>query len=446
MRSNEGVPRSAPEPGRALDPHAAPASHVAPEPPRLSTWRQLFLSCFWFAYNLQWGALLAIVLPSQIAGVAGAERKELFNGLIPALGAITALALTPVAGAISDRSRGRLGRRRPFMIAGTAVNIAFMLWLGGFGRGSSLALFVLATLGVQIGANWAGGPYAGLIPDLVPESQRGSASGWMALMSSLGTLTGALTAGQLAHGGSYRAIDTLIVAVLALMLILTVAGVRERPAAGDVEPFRVATFLRTFFPDLRRHRDFYWVLLTRAMVTMGIYSVFTFFEYFLGDVIRVRDPEQSASYLIGVIIAGGILTALVAGRLSDRWGRKPLVYLSGGTMALASIVFVAVAVHPSLGFMFVVGAFFGLGYGAYQAVDWALAVDVLPGGESAARDMGIWHVAIVLPQVIAPAVTGLTLTTFKSASLLLGYTIVFVLTAAWFVLGTVFVRRVRGAR
>lgn len=419
---------------------------AAGEPRPLTTTRQLFLSCYWFAYNVQWGALLGIVLPSQIAAVVGEQRKELFNGLIPPIGALIALVLTPVAGALSDRSRSRFGRRRPFMLAGTIVNMLFMLWLAAFGRGSSVALFVLAYLGVQLGGNWAGGPYAGLIPDQVPENQRGSASGWMALMSSLGTLAGALSAGQLARGGRYRAIDTLIVLTLALMLALTLAGVRERPASGPAEPFRPGAFFRGFLPSPRRYRDFYWVLLTRAMVTMGIYSVFTFFEYFLKDVLRVSDPEQQASYLIGTIIAGGIVTALIAGRLSDRWGRKPLVYLSGATMALASIVFVAVAFFPSPGFVFVVGAVFGLGYGAYQAVDWALAVDVLPGGGNAARDMGIWHVAIVLPQVLAPAVTGLTLNSFKSTSLLLGYTAVFVMTAAWFVLGTVFVRRVRGAR
>ena len=115
-------------------------------------------------------------------------------------------------------------------------------------------------------------------------------------------------------------------------------------------------------------------------------------------------------------------------------------------MALASIISIPIAFHPSLGLVFAVGALFGLGYGAYQAVDWALVVDVLPGDVSAGRDMGIWHVAIVLPQVLAPAATGFTLNGLKPVSLLFGYGVVFVITAAWFVLGTVFVRRVRGAR
>jgi MFS family permease len=115
-------------------------------------------------------------------------------------------------------------------------------------------------------------------------------------------------------------------------------------------------------------------------------------------------------------------------------------------MALASVIFIAVSLFPSMAFTFAVGALFGFGYGAYQAVDWALAIDVLPGGEDAAKDMGIWHVALVLPQILAPAITGLTLNALKSSSLLLGYTVVFVLTAVWFVLGTVFVRQIKGAK
>jgi len=422
------------------------APRAASELEHLSLARQLFLSCYWFAYNVQWGALLAIVLPSQIASVVGERHKELYNGLIPPAGALISLLLTPLAGALSDRSRSRFGRRRPFLVVGTLLNALFMLGLAGFGKGSSIGLYLLAYVGLQLGANWAGGPYAGLIPDLVPAAQRGAASGWMAFMSSLGILVGALAAGQLASGGDYHAINWLIIAVLLAMLALTLIGVRERPLSGPAPPFKLGAFLRSFLVSPRRYPDFYWVLATRAMVTMGIYSVFTFFQYFLKDVVRVSDPERQTSYLIGILITGSIMTALIAGRLSDRWGRKPLVYLSGGIMALASIISIAVAFHPSLGLVFAVGALFGLGYGAYQAVDWALVVDVLPGDVSAGRDMGIWHVAIVLPQVLAPAATGFTLNGLKPVSLLFGYGVVFVITAAWFVLGTVFVRRVRGAR
>ena len=413
---------------------------------RLSIADQFAISCFWLAYNFHWGALIAIVLPSQIALLVGEAQKELYNGLIPSIGAAISLVATPVAGALSDRSTSRFGRRRPFLVAGSVVNIVFLLALAGFGAGSSVSLFVLCYLGVQLGNAWAGGPYAGLIPDIVPHHERGSASGWLALMTAVGFLLGAVAAGRLITGDSFVAIYGTIAGVLALFLLITVWRVRERPLTTDPEPLRAGAFARSFLLQGSEYRDFYFVLFTRALVMMGIYSVFSFFQFFLRDVIRVQDPPLQTSYLIAIIIGAGIPTSLVAGKLSDRYGRKPLVYLSGGLMALAAVIFIAVGFHPSLSLMFWVGALFGVGYGAYQAVDWALAIDVLPKGEAAAKDMGIWHVSLVLPAMLAPALTGVILAAFKGTSLLLGYTAVFVLTAVWFILGTAFVRQIRGAR
>jgi Na+/melibiose symporter-like transporter len=423
------------------------SDHAIAAAPRLLGRRELFLlSCYWFAFNFQWGAILAVILPSQIAMLVGAHRKELFNGTIPPLGAIVSMAVSPLAGAWSDAQRSRFGRRRPFLLVGSLVNVAGLLALAPMGAGDRLRNFVLAYLGVQLGSNFAAGPYSGLIPDVVPPSQRGTASGWMALMSALGTMMGALTAGQLIHNGNYQRIYVTIAVVVLVFLVLTLVGVREQPWAEPPPHEDWRQFLRSFVPDPRRHRDFYWVMITRALVTMGIYSVFTFFQFFLADVVRVQKPEAQASYLVGIIILTGVMTSLVAGMLSDRVGRKPLVYWSGGVMAAAAVIFIPVAFYPSLQFTYVIGALFGLGWGAFQAVDWALAIDVLPHQGGAAKDMGIWHTALVLPQIIAPALTGITLSTLKAQSLLLGYTTVFVMTAAWFVLGTVFVRRIRGAR
>ena len=185
--------------------------------PSLRVRDQLVLSSFWLAYNFEWAALLPIVLPSQITALAGEERKELFTGLVLSIGALLSLVATPVAGAISDRSMSRFGRRRPFLAMGTAINVLFLILMAGFGPGGSIPLFLLCYLGVQLGANWAGGPYAGLIPDRVPPEQRGAASGWLALMTALGTLLGVIAAGALIRGGHYRPIYLTVAAMLAAM-------------------------------------------------------------------------------------------------------------------------------------------------------------------------------------------------------------------------------------
>ncbi len=98
-----------------------------------------------------------------------------------------------------------------------------------------------------------------------------------------------------------------------------------------------------------------------------------------------------------------------------------------------------------------IGLVFGLGYGAYQSVDWALASDVLPSEDDYAKDMGVWHVASTLPQMLAGVIAGSLLDNFQKVGHAhhlptLGYTVIFLLAFGYFVLGTVLIRQVKGAR
>jgi MFS family permease len=445
---------------------AKPVDGLLP-PERFTLLNQFFISCLWFAYNLQWGALLVVVLPSQVQAIVGPREKEQILGILIPIGAFVSLVITPIAGALSDRCRHPMGRRRPYLIAGILINVVFLAYMAGFGPGDNVWLFALGLAGIQFGCNLWGGPYAGLIPDVVPPSLVGRASGWQALMTALGTISGALAGSMLTGNGRFWPVYALIIAGLLVGLALTVWGVREKPLTGNVPRFELVPFLRTFLLDPKEHRNFYWVLITRCFVAMGVYSILNFFLFFLQDVIRVDtgsvaflpdfirsiliDPKNVApgatSLLMAIIIGMGIPTSILAGSASDRHGRKPLVYLSGAVMAVACCIYVAVVyLFPTLPATLLVAALFGIGNGAYLAVDWALAVDVLPGGEDAAKDMGIWHVALVLPQMVAPAITGFTLAALKPVSLSLGYTMVFAMATVWFILGTVFIRQIRGVR
>src|SRR5439155_6648773 len=112
----------------------------------------------------------------------------------------------------------------------------------------------------------------------------------------------------------------------------------------------------------------------------------------------------------------------------------------------------------SLVAVFVVAAVFGLGYGAYYSVDWALGCDVLPHKENAAKDMGIWHISMVLPQSIALPIAGAvlghfghTMTPDADGQLVAhytaaGYTAIFCMSAFFLLLGALLLRNVRGVR
>jgi len=356
------------------------------------------------------------------------------------------LIVAPVAGALSDRSPSLRGRRRPYLLAGGLMNVAALLAMGSLGRGSAVGTFMLGVVGVQFSANWWGGPYAGLIPDVVPDEQRGQASGYLAFMTIVGTVAGAVMSAQLLTAGGYPAAYDGIAAVLLALLLLTLWRVGEPPGRPDEGGIDWREFIRSFWLDPRVHRDFYWVLATRAAVTMGIFAVYSFVQYYLADVLHVSNPQVLGSLLLAVGAAAGLPAGLVAGGLSDRYGRKRLIYMSGGLMALSALIYSLITFNPAWWAVLVLAAVLGAGSGGYQAVDWAFAIDVLPGRRDAGKDMGIWHVALVLPQVLAPPMSGLLLNSLKGVSLPLAYAGLFVMAAVWFILGTVLVAQVKSVR
>jgi uncharacterized membrane protein len=127
-----------------------------------------------------------------------------------------------------------------------------------------------------------------------------------------------------------------------------------------------------------------------------------------------------------------------------------MVYISGTFMAVVGVAFVlAPYLLPGYVLQLALGAalVFGLGFGAYISVDWALVADVLPSEATFARDMGVWNIALTLPQVLAVVFGGWLLALGVSIhQSSLGYTLLFVWFVVFCALGTVTVRFIRGVK
>ena len=102
---------------------------------------------------------------------------------------------------------------------------------------------------------------------------------------------------------------------------------------------------------------------------LGIYTIQDFLQYYMRDVIGAAHPEQATTNFLILVSLTSLVSAFIAGWLSDHFGRKRLVYLSGAFMLLVGFIFVFT---HSFVIVMVAGMLFGLGYGAYQSVDWAL--------------------------------------------------------------------------
>jgi MFS family permease len=260
------------------------------------------------------------------------------------------------------------------------------------------------------------------------------------------------------------AIGVAIGATIGVMLLLGVKLDSEVAQNVLILPAVAVGFIgvaKAFDFRPRQHGDFTWVLITRGFVTMGIYTVLSFLQLYLQfvtfhGVANAPKPEDAAGIFIDIVIVMAALSTPFAGALSDRFGRKRMVYVSGAFMVIVGIIFLATPfLVPSLGVQltFISAAIYGLGYGAYVSVDWALVTDVLPNEDNYARDMGIWNVALTAPQVLSYVIGAFVITAFTTGGIFaisgqpaLGYTLLFVLFIIYATAGTITVRYIRGVK
>jgi MFS family permease len=404
------------------------------------------LSAFWFGSNFLWIPLTTVLIQTQIDGVVPKGTQNTAVGVALGLGGLLAMTVPPLVGAWSDRLNTRFGRRRPIMVAGTLLTIPGLVLL--MTAGSYLQIVIGYAI-IQFFFNAAGAAYAGIIPDVVPAQQVGKASGFLATMTQLG-IGGGLGVTSLMTGN--RAIYLVMGAVAALSLVPTVWAARsEGMQPIEPPPHRsLGESIREFGRPFHEG-DFAWVIFTRLMVSSGITVVLYFLVNFFKDVVLAPTSSAAAGSFTSnwelVVVATALPFGFFGGQLSDRIHRRKIfVYLSGAAQSFVALAFILF--YPrSIPLVFALGVAYGIGYGLYFAVDWALAVDTLPDKTKSAKDMGLFHVALTLPQAILPLFGGALIDYLnRSVGGNAGYRVVFSSAVVFLFVGTVLVSRIKSVR
>ena len=416
---------------------------LAPTEDQFGNLRHTALSAFWFGSNFMWIPLTTVLIQSQVDAVVPKGSQNGAIGFAIGLGGFLAVAVPPLVGAWSDRLNTRFGRRRPIMVAGTLLTIPGLVLLMTAG---SYPQIVVGYVIVQFFFNAAGAAYAGIIPDVVPAQQFGKASGFLATMTQLG-IGGGLGVTSLL--GSNRAIYLVFITAIVLTLIPTIWAARnEGLAPVAVHPKRsISEAIGEFLRPLHEG-DFAWVVFTRLMISSGITAVLYNLHNFFRDVVLTpaTSPDTFTSNWLLVVVLTALPFGFFGGLLSDRWHRrKVFVYLAGGAQAFVAIVFIAF--YPSaIPLVFALGIAYGVGYGLYFAVDWALACDTLPDKNQSAKDMGLFHIALTMPQAIIPFFGGPLIDALNGPHGNSGYRVVFSSAVVFLFLGTILVSRIKTVR
>lgn len=397
-----------------------------------------------------------LVFPLLVQMFVGEATKGTYYGIFRLWTLMTALLVQAMMGMLSDHSRLSWGRRRPFILIGTLADLIFITAIGftaGLeGMGGFWLLFTLGIL-LQISSNTAHGAQQGLIPDLVPENQRGRFSGVKAILEiPLPLILVSFTVGRLVEAGNLWGGLLVGMGVITLTMLITMLvpekPPKEAPPKLDWAPFLRLVIMTGLFtaiillvgqivqiagawlaklnaapavlfvvvgllgllamstavalgvylsvnisigPAAKERPSFTWWVINRLAYLVGANNLSTFAVYFLQSRLgyereKAAGPAAMLMMFVGICI---LISALPSGWLSDRFGLKRMVALSGLVAAFGTLIALLL---PNLTVIYIGGSIIGLATGLFFASNWALGTELVPKAE-AGRYLGLSNLA-----------------------------------------------------
>jgi MFS family permease len=321
------------------------------------------------------------------------------------VGAIIAIVSNPVFGHHSDRTRSRFGRRRPWLVGGMLCGTAALLIIA---RAESVAWVLVGWCLAQLAFNAVLAAMVAVLPDQVPEEQRGTVSGVIAICLPLGQALGTVIVRGVSESTTWIFMLPATLGTIAVLALAWMLPDRVNPATVAGSSFKDS--LRAFWIDPRAYPDFAWACLSRFLLAMGGALITAYQPYYLIENLGFADTEVAGRVSQAVVVQTMVMVVvgLAAGKLSDLVHRRKIFVITGGLLYGAGLWLIAGAGSYVA---FVSGmAIMGVGHGMYFGTDLALVTGVLRTRPHASgNDLGLLNVANTLPQSFTAALGSLIL-------------------------------------
>ena len=379
----------------------------------------LSICAFWQMYN----NVIPLILTNTF------HLNETISGVIMAADNVLALFLLPLFGGLSDKCQTRIGRRRPFVLAGTIAAVILMMLLpllddSYFTAAATwkLAAFIgiLGCLLVAMGTYRS--PAVALMPDVTPKPLRSRANAIINLMGAIGGIlyliittilySESRTAGM--EHVSYVLLFAIVAGIMILAVVILMTMVDEPALAAKAEAYEKEhpednlavvdeSGTEKLPADVKRSLAF--LLVSIALWFIAYNAVETWFTTFANKMWNMA--LGSASLCLTIATGGAILTYLPAGMIAERIGRKKTIM--AGVVLLASGFFIgflyttrAQNFHPALYVLFVM---IGAAWAMINVNSLPMVVEMCKGSDIG-RFTGLYYTFSMAAQTVTPIAAG----------------------------------------
>ncbi|MGC8497743.1 MAG: MFS transporter [Thermoplasmata archaeon] len=376
--------------------------------PRRSIGFLLAFSSFYLGLNYLWISYNSLILPIQVSILFPESERGLIVGAVAAGGVTLGVIMNILSGIISDQIHSVLGRRTPLILLGCMLLIPVMILIAV----APLTVILIASgyVFMQLFSNLAQGSFQPLLPDLITQSQRGEAGGFLGLFTLIGNALGYGITGLLVGLGylSLSAFITIVPIILTMSIALYVIKNHDLPFSGTSKSLKKA-FSNIFKPE-EEAPGFFWLVMGSFFVLTGSSGLIYFELYFFDDVLKLPNPAFGVAISGLVVLFVGMVATIGLGSLSDKVGRKLILILAAvvGGIAMPILPFT-----KSFEFFLVVAAIVGATTGLFLSVEMAYASDLVPARASG-QYMAYSNIAFGGSSAFAPIIDGSILYLFGS--------------------------------
>lgn len=367
----------------------------------------LSITAFWQLYD----SIIPLILTNTF------KMGETARGFIMALDNLLALVLLPLFGALSDKTNTKIGKRMPFIIAGTFLSALLMIFLPIADNSSNQTMFIIFLGAVLVSMGTYRSPAVALMPDITPRPLRSKANAIINLMGALGGIF-TLAAIKIFADNSDKPNYFPVFSTVAILMIVSVtvlfATIRENKESAAAKKYDEEQPTALDAEELNENKD--KKLPRNVKISMGFLLASVVFWFMAYNAVTTAFSTYAAKVwglaeggfadCLMIATAAAVISYIPVGMISSKIGRKPVILI--GVTAMAAAFAIGAFASSYASWMVIVFAVVGFGWAAINVNSYPMVVEMALGGDIG-KYTGLYYTFSMSAQIATPIISGFLL-------------------------------------